>query len=66
MHVNKHAKMVASFPPPPPHPNFLYPIPYSGKLSRDKAFANFKVLWLFVNVFFVKFGGVTSFVGTSE
>ena len=25
---------------------------YSGKLSREKTFVNFKVLWLFVKVFF--------------
>ena len=30
-------------------------IPYSGKLSREKTFANFTVLWLFVKVFSVKF-----------
>ena len=34
---------------------------YSGKLSREKTFANFAVLWLFVKVFSVKFGGVASF-----
>ena len=33
---------------------------YSGKFSREKTFTNFKVLWLFVKVFFVKFGGVMS------
>ena len=25
-------------------------VPYSGKLSREKFFANFKVLWLFAKV----------------
>ena len=39
---------------------------YSGKLSREKTFANFEVLWLFAKVFtFSKFGGVASFGGTS-
>ena len=36
-------------------------IPYSGKLSREKTFANFVVLWLFATVFSVKFGSVASF-----
>ena len=31
-------------------------IPYSGKLSREKTFVNFSVLWLFAKVFSVKFG----------
>ena len=31
---------------------------YSGKLLREKTFA---VLWLFVKVFSVRFGGVVSF-----
>ena len=30
---------------------------YSGKLSRQKNFANFAVLWLFMRVFSTKFGG---------
>ena len=34
---------------------------YSGKLSREKTFANFAALWLFVKVFSAKFGGVVSF-----
>ena len=34
---------------------------YSGKLLREKPFANFTVLWLLVKVFFAKFGGVMSF-----
>ena len=39
---------------------------YSGKLSREKTFANFEVLWLFAKVFtFSKFEGVASFGGTS-
>ena len=42
-----------------------YHIPYSGKLSREKTFANFVVLWLFAKVFSVKFGGVVSF-GTAQ
>ena len=29
---------------------------YSGKLSREKTFANFAVLWLYAKVFSVKFG----------
>ena len=29
---------------------------YSGKLSREKTFANFVVLWLLAKVFSVKFG----------
>ena len=36
-------------------------IPYSGKLSREKTFANFAVLWLFMKVFSTKFWGVLSF-----
>ena len=40
-------------------------IPYSGKLSREKTFANFTVLWLFAKVFSVKFGGMASF-GAAE
>ena len=35
---------------------------YSGKLLKEKTFANFAVLRLFVKVFSVKFGGVASFV----
>ena len=35
--------------------------PYCGKLSREKSFANFAVLWLFAEVLSVKFGGVASF-----
>ena len=29
---------------------------YSGKLSREKTFANFKILWLYAKDFFAKFG----------
>ena len=36
-------------------------IPYSGKLSREKTFMNFMVLWLFAKVFSTKFGGMASF-----
>ena len=36
-------------------------VPYSGKLSREKTFADFAVLWLFAKVFSVKFGGMASF-----
>ena len=32
-------------------------IPYSGKLLREKTFANFEVLWPFAKVFSAKFGG---------
>ena len=35
---------------------------YSGKLSREKTFANFAVLWLFMKVFPTKFGGVAPLV----
>ena len=31
-------------------------LPYSGKLSREKTFTNFTVLWLYAKVFSVKFG----------
>ena len=34
---------------------------YSGKLSREKTFENFAILWLFAKVFSAKFGGVVSF-----
>ena len=37
-------------------------ITYSGKLSREKTFANFVVLCLFVKVFSAKYGGVASLV----
>ena len=37
----------------------------SGKLSREKTFANFVLLWLFMKVFFTKFRGVASF-GTAK
>ena len=36
-------------------------IPYSGKLSREKTFVNFAILWLFVKVFSAKFGSMASF-----
>ena len=48
-----------------PHPeckNWGNSILYSGKLLREKTFANFAVLWLFTKVFSVKFGVVVSFV----
>ena len=35
-------------------------IPYSGKLLREKTFANFTVLWLFAKVFSTKYGGVAA------
>ena len=31
-------------------------VPYSGKLLREKTFANFAVLWLYAKVFSAKFG----------
>ena len=31
-------------------------VPYSGKLSREKTFTNFTVLWLYAKVFSAKFG----------
>ena len=41
-------------------------IPYSGKLSWEKTFANFAVLWLLAKVFSVKFGGVMFFDTTKQ
>ena len=38
-------------------------IPYSGKLSREKTFVSFVVLWLFVKVFSINFWGLASFGG---
>jgi len=40
---------------------YMNTVPYSGKLSREKTFANFTVLWLYAKVFSTKFGGVASF-----
>ena len=40
---------------------FLIYILCIGKHSREKTFMNFVVLWLFAEVFSVKFGGVASF-----
>ena len=34
----------------------IYGVPYSGKLSREKTFTNFTVLWLYAKVFSAKFG----------
>ena len=34
---------------------------YSGKLLREKTFANFAVLWMFAKVFSVKYGSVAFF-----
>ena len=42
-----------------------FKLPYSGKLSREKTFANFTVLWRFAKVFSAEFGGVASF-GAAE
>ena len=39
---------------------------YSGKLSREKSFMNFEVLWLFAKIFSTKFQGVVSFGGSSK
>ena len=36
-------------------------LPYSGKLSREKTFMNFAVLWLCMKVFSAKFVAVVSF-----
>ena len=33
-----------------------FTVPYSGKLSREKTFANFAVLWQYAKVFSAKFG----------
>ena len=41
-------------------------LPYRGKLSREKTFPNFKVLWLFTKVFSAKFGGVVLYGSTSK
>ena len=43
---------------PPPHTlsHTTSKVPYSGKLSREKTFANFAVLLLYTKVFSVKFG----------
>ena len=38
-----------------------FAILYSGKLSREKTYENFVVLWLFMKVFSAKFGSVVSF-----
>ena len=40
----------------------LYDMSYSGKLLREKTFANFAVLWLFAKVFSAKIGGVAPLV----
>ena len=39
----------------------MHHLPYSRKLSREKTFVNFAVLWLFAKVFSVKFLGMVSF-----
>ena len=39
---------------------------YSGKLSREKTFANFTILWLFAKVFSTKFGPWRSLTQQSE
>ena len=39
---------------------------YSGKLSREKTFANFTILWLFTKVFSTKFGPWRSLTQQSE
>ena len=41
-------------------------VPYSGKTFKEKTFANFKVLWLFVKVFSMKFGGIMSLAAPSS
>ena len=47
----QHSHVILCVPP-----WFVDLIPYSGKLLREKTFANFAVLWLFMKVFSVKFG----------
>ena len=39
-----------------------FQLPYSEKLSREKTFVNFAVLWLFAQIFSAKFGGVAPLV----
>lgn len=41
-------------------------VTYSRKPSREKPFAKFEALWLFLKVFFATFGGMASFGGTSK
>ena len=41
-------------------------VPYIGKLSREKIFVDFAVLWLFMKVFSAKFGGVAPLGCKSE
>ena len=41
--------------------SLVHTILYSGKLSREKIFANFAVLWLLAKLFSLKFGSVVSF-----
>ena len=36
--------------------SYTHEVPFSGKLSRVKTFANFAVLWLYAKVFSPKFG----------
>ena len=36
------------------------------KTLRDKTYANCEILWLFIKVFSMKFGGMASFGGISE
>ena len=43
-------------------PQHLVHVPYSEKLSRQKTFVNFTVLWLFAQVFSAKFGGAAPLV----
>ena len=40
-------------------------VPYSGKLSRERTFMNFAVVWLFVKAFSAKFGN-EMFFGTAK
>ena len=40
---------------------YLYILPYSGKLSREKTCVMFAVLWLLMKVFSMKFGGLALF-----
>ena len=46
--------------------NQVEKLPYSGKLLREKTFANSVVLWLYAKVFSVKFGGVAASFGVAK
>ena len=58
--VHLHTGRSVHFHPSPfTRPSFnwhMWYLPYSGKLSREKTFVNFAVLWLYAKVFSAKFG----------